>query len=181
MTAGLVRIRSGRAAEPEGLLSCCMILHRRGCLRMLCHVVLFRRICHSPRREAYIASGTGISRLWQGCPIPTSAVACKAHERRRNPPSSQWEAVAGVAYRPRCHRARCCHASGQRLRRSLGQPPVPKDGRSVVMARAFCRLAFQPRGVCADTGVYAVFKEQRRERRISLSYTSRKIGLFRTG
>lgn len=49
-------------------------------------VVLFRRICHSPRREAYIASGTGSSRLWQGCPIPASAVACKAHERRRNPP-----------------------------------------------------------------------------------------------
>ena len=47
---------------------------------------LFRRICHSPRREAYIASGTGISRLWQGCPIPASAVACKAHECRRNPP-----------------------------------------------------------------------------------------------
>lgn len=46
--------------------------------------------------------------------------------------------------------------------------------------RAFCRLAFQPRGVCADTGDYAVFKEQRRERRISLSYTSRKIGLFIT-
>lgn len=72
MTAGLVRIRSGRAAAPEGLLSCCMILHRRGCLRMLCHVVLFRRICHRPRREAYIASGTGISRLWQGCPIPAA-------------------------------------------------------------------------------------------------------------
>ena len=86
MTAGLVRIRSGRAAAPGGLPSCCMMLHRRGCLRMLCHVVLFHRICHSPRREAYIASGTGISRLWQGCPIPTSAVACKAHERRRNPP-----------------------------------------------------------------------------------------------
>ena len=47
--------------------------------------------------------------------------------------------------------------------------------------RAFCRLAFQPRGVCADTGVYAVVKEQRRARIISLSYTSRKIGLFRTG
>ena len=28
MTAGLVRIRSGRAAAPEGLLSCCMILDR---------------------------------------------------------------------------------------------------------------------------------------------------------
>ena len=72
MTAGLVRIRSGRAAAPGGLPSCCMMLHRRGCLRMLCHVVLFRRICHSPRREAYIASGTGISRLWQGCPIPAA-------------------------------------------------------------------------------------------------------------
>ena len=46
--------------------------------------------------------------------------------------------------------------------------------------RAFLRLAVWPRGVCADTGVYAVFKEQRRERRISLSYTSRKIGLFIT-
>ena len=46
--------------------------------------------------------------------------------------------------------------------------------------RAFRRLAFQPRGVCADTGVYSVFKEQRRERIISLSYTSRKIGLFIT-
>ena len=46
--------------------------------------------------------------------------------------------------------------------------------------RAFCRLAFQPRGVCADTGVYAVVKEQRRARIISLSYTSRKIGLFIT-
>lgn len=33
---------------------------------------LFRRICHSPRREAYIASGTGSSRLWQGCPIPAA-------------------------------------------------------------------------------------------------------------
>ena len=42
--------------------------------------------------------------------------------------------------------------------------------------RAFRRLAFQPRGVCADTGVYAVVKEQRRARIISLSYTSRKIG-----
>ena len=72
MTAGLVRIRSGRVAAPGGLPSCCMILHRRGCLRMLCHVVLFHRICHSPRREAYIASGTGISRLWQGCPIPAA-------------------------------------------------------------------------------------------------------------
>ena len=138
MTAGLVRIRSGRAAAPEGLLSCCMILHRRGCLRMLCHVVLFRRICHSPRREAYIASGTGISRLWQGCPIPTSAVACKAHERRRNPPQV--------------------------------------SGRLSSWRRAFRRLAFQPRGVCADTSVYAVVKEQRRARIISLSYTSRKIG-----
>ena len=176
MTAGLVRIRSGRAAAPEGLLSCCMILHRRGCLRMLCHVVLFRRICHSPRREAYIASGTGISRLWQGCPIPTSAVACKGSRKPQESPPSPWEAVAGVAYRPRCHRARCCHASGQRLRRSLGQLPAPEGGRLSSWRRAFCRLAFQPRGVCADTGVYAVFKEQRRERRISLSYTSRKIG-----
>jgi len=34
MTAGLVRIRSGRATAPEGLLSCCMILHRRGCLHI---------------------------------------------------------------------------------------------------------------------------------------------------
>ena len=25
-----------------------------------------------PRREAHIASGTGISRLWQGCPIPAA-------------------------------------------------------------------------------------------------------------
>ncbi len=72
MTAGLVRIRSGRAAAPGGLPSCCMMLHRHGCLRMLCHLVLFRRICHRPRREAYIASGTGISRLWQGCPIPAA-------------------------------------------------------------------------------------------------------------
>ena len=39
-----------------------------------------------PRRKAHIAFGTGSSRLWQGCPIPASAVACKAHERRRNPP-----------------------------------------------------------------------------------------------
>ena len=46
--------------------------------------------------------------------------------------------------------------------------------------RAFRRLAFQPHGVCADTGVYAVVKEQRRARIISLSYTSRKIGLFIT-
>ena len=149
MTAGLVRIRSGRAAAPEGLLSCCMILHRRGCLRMLCHVVLFRRICHSPRREAYIASGTGISRLWQGCPIPTSAVACKGSRTPQESPSSQWEAVAGVAYRPRCHRARCCRASGQRPRRSLGQPPVPKDGRSVVMAARLLSLGFSAaRGLC---------------------------------
>ena len=149
MTAGLVRIRSGRAAAPEGLLSCCMILHRRGCLRMLCHVVLFRRICHSPQREAYIASGTGISRLWQGCPIPTSAVACKGSRTPQESPSSQWEAVAGVAYRPRCHRARCCRASGQRPRRSLGQPPVPKGGRSVVMAARLLSLGFSAaRGLC---------------------------------
>lgn len=113
------------------------------------HVVLFRRICHSPRREAYIASGTGISRLWQGCPIPTSAVACKGSRTPQESPSSQWEAVAGVAYRPRCHRARCCRASGQRPRRSLGQPPVPKDGRSVVMAARLLSLGFSAaRGLC---------------------------------
>ena len=30
------------------------------------------RICHSPRRKAHIASGTGIIRFWQGCPIPAA-------------------------------------------------------------------------------------------------------------
>ena len=181
MTAGLVRIRSGRAAAPGGLPSCCMMLHRRGCLRMLCHVVLFRRICHRPRREAYIASGTGISRLWQGCPIPASAVACKAHERRRNPPQVSGRPSLGlriaravIAPDVAGHRVKGC------VDRSDSRPSRRMGGLSS-WRRAFCRLTFQPRGVCADTGVYAVFKEQRRERRISLSYTSRKIGLFRTG
>ena len=176
MTAGLVRIRSGRAAAPEGLLSCCMILHRRGCLRMLCHVVLFRRICHSPRREAYIASGTGISRLWQGCPIPTSAVACKAHERRRNPPQVSGRPLLGlriaravIAPDAAMHRVKGC------VDRSDGFPHRRAGGLSS-RRRAFLRLAVWPRGVCADTGVYAVVKEQRRARIISLSYTSRKIG-----
>lgn len=149
MTAGLVRIRSGRAAAPEGLLSCCMILHRRGCLRMLCHVVLFRRICHSPRREAYIASGTGISRLWQGCPIPAAPWLVRLTSAAGIPLKSVGGRSWGCAYRPRCHRARCCRASGQRPRRSLGQPPVPKGGRSVVMAARLLSLGFSAaRGLC---------------------------------
>lgn len=61
----------------------------------------------------------------------------------------KFKMAAGVAYRPRCHRARCCHASGQRPRRSLGQPPVPKDGMSVVMAARLLSLGFSAaRGLC---------------------------------
>ena len=45
--------------------------------------------------------------------------------------------------------AQPCHASGQRLRKSLGQPPVPKDGRSVVMAARLLSLGFSAaRGLC---------------------------------
>ena len=67
------------------------------------------------------------------------------------------------------------HRVKGRVDRSDSRPSRRAGGLSS-WRRAFCRLAFQPRGVCADTGVYAVVKEQRRERRISLSYTSRKIG-----
>ena len=64
-------------------------------------------------------------------------------------PSSLWEGVSKFHYPPRCHRARCCHALGQRLRRSLGQPPVPKGGRSVVMAARLLSLGFSAaRGLC---------------------------------
>ena len=98
----------------------------------------------------------GIYRLWDRYQPPLARLS---HSRQRRglqgsrvpqeSPSSQWEAVAGVAYRPRCHRARCCHALGQRLRRSLGQPPVPKDGRSVVMAARLSSLGFSAaRGLC---------------------------------
>ena len=71
------------------------------------------------------------------------------------------------------------HRVKGRVDRSDSRPSRRMGGLSS-WRRAFYRLAFQPRGVCADTGVYAVVKEQRRERRISLSYTSRKIGLFIT-
>lgn len=67
------------------------------------------------------------------------------------------------------------HRVKGRVDRSDSRPSRRAGGLSS-WRRAFCRLAFQPRGVCADTGVYAVFKEQRRARIISLSYTSRKIG-----
>ena len=92
-------------------------------------------------------------------------------------PSSQWEAVAGVARIARAVIAP--DAAGHRVKgrvdRSDSRPSRRAGGLSS-WRRAFCRLAFQPRGVCADTSVYAVVKEQRRARIISLSYTSRKIG-----
>lgn len=67
------------------------------------------------------------------------------------------------------------HRVKGRVDRSDSRPSRRAGGLSS-WRRAFCRLAFQPRGVCADTSVYAVVKEQRRARIISLSYTSRKIG-----
>ena len=71
------------------------------------------------------------------------------------------------------------HRVKGRVDRSESRPSRRMGGLSS-WRRAFRRLAFQPHGVWADTGVYAVFKEQRRERIISLSYTSRKIGKNRT-
>ena len=70
MTAELVRIRSGRAAAPGGLPSCCMMLHRRGCLRMLCHVVLFRRICHRPGARRISPLGPASVAFGKAVPFP---------------------------------------------------------------------------------------------------------------
>ena len=55
------------------------------------------------------------------------------------------------------------HRVKGRVDRSDSRPSRRAGGLSS-WRRAFCRLAFQPRGVCADTGVYAVVKEQRRAR-----------------
>ena len=55
------------------------------------------------------------------------------------------------------------HRVKGRVDRSDSRPSRRMGGLSS-WRRAFCRLAFQPRGVCADTGVYAVLGEKRQNR-----------------
>lgn len=83
--------------------------HRRSLPFSYC--LFIRHIRHAPLTGGMMQAAFG------------EAVPTPQHRTKRVPPcspSSQWEAVAGVAFRPRCHRARCA-TPGQRLRRSLGQ------------------------------------------------------------
>ena len=74
-------------------------------------------------------------------------------------PSSLWEGVSKFHYPPRCHRARCCHASGQRPRRSLGWLVRNHLLEAIVLA---ARLMALSRGICACIMVYSVFNVRRK-------------------
>ena len=118
--------------------------HRRSLPFSYC--LFIRHIRHAPLTGGMMQAAFG------------EAVPTPQHRTKRVPPrspSSQWEAVAGVAFRPRCHRARCA-TPGQRLRRSLGQLVQDPPEAAVLAARPIPLS----RGVCACIMVYSLFNDQ---------------------
>ena len=70
---------------------------------------------NSPSLSPPLAKGILQAAFGKAVPVPL----CRTNQTLQYSPSSQWEAVAGVAYRPRCHRARSCQDRVKGLRRSL--------------------------------------------------------------
>ena len=70
---------------------------------------------NSPSLSPPLAKGILQAAFGKAVPVPL----CRTNQTLQYSPSSQWEAVAGVAYHPRCHRARSCQDRVKGIRRSL--------------------------------------------------------------
>lgn len=97
---------------------------------------------NSPSLSPPLAKGILQAAFGKAVPVPL----CRTNQTLQYSPSSQWEAVAGVAYRPRCHRARSCQDRVKGLRRSLQ-----------AINTAFLRVApfaAITRGLCLQYGLF---------------------------
>ena len=70
---------------------------------------------NSPSLSPPLAIGILQAAFGEAVPVPL----CRTNQTLQYSPSSQWEAVAGVASRPRCHRARSYQDRVKGVRRSL--------------------------------------------------------------
>ena len=102
---------------------------------------------NSPSLSPPLAKGILQAAFGKAVPVPL----CRTNQTLQYSPSSQWEAVAGVAYHPRCHCARSCQDRIKGLRRSLQASEMP------IIASLPLPLS---RGVCAHSMVYSIIKVQ---------------------
>ncbi len=78
-------------------------------------IEVFYYTMNSPSLSLPLAIGILQAAFGKAVPVPL----CRTNQTLQYSPSSQWEAVAGVAYHPRCHCARSCQDRVKGLRRSL--------------------------------------------------------------
>lgn len=96
----------------------------------------------SPSLSLPLAKGILQAAFGKAVPVPL----CRTNQTLQYSPSSQWEAVAGVAYHPRCHCARSCQDRVKGLRRSL-----KAFNTAFLCVAPFAAIA---RGLCPQYGLF---------------------------